>query len=114
MRPVEGFGCAETRLDAAMLEALQADDPEGIPHWQLHDLRRTCASKLAELRVLPHVTEAVFNHASGAIKGVAAVYNRCRHDDEKRAAPEAWGRDVERLATGETVSSVAPLHSAAE
>lgn len=86
---MEGFSCAKTRLDAAMLEVLQADDPEEMPYWPLPDLRRTCASKLAELKVLRHVIEAVFNHASGATKGVATVYNRRRHDNEKRAAPEA-------------------------
>jgi hypothetical protein len=33
--------------------------------WRLHDLRRTVATRMNELGVLPHVVEAVLNHISG-------------------------------------------------
>jgi integrase len=99
--PVDGFSRAKNRIDAAVLEIARQGDPsiKEIPHWTFHDLRRTAASGMASLRVAPHVVEAVLNHASGTIKGVAAVYNRYRYDEEKRAALEAWGRRVELLAT---------------
>jgi len=32
---------------------------------------------------------------SGVIRGVAAVYNRCRYEPEKRAALDAWAAHVE-------------------
>ena len=63
--------------------------------------------------MLPHVIEATLNHSSGVIKGVAAVYNKHKYEDEKRAALEAWGRQVEWLATGETASNVVTLRTAA-
>ena len=47
-----------------------------------------------------HVVEAVLNHRSGTIRGVAAVYNRYSYADEKRRALDAWGSYVEEL-TGE-------------
>jgi integrase len=47
-----------------------------MPAWCLHDLRRTAASGMAGLGTAPHVVEAVLNHRSGVIRGVASVYIR--------------------------------------
>jgi integrase len=102
------------RIDAAMLAEARRLDPSAseIPRWTFHDLRRTCASGMASLGVAPHVVESTLNHASGTIKGVAAVYNRYRYETERRAALEAWGRRVEQLATGEAPSNVVTLRTA--
>jgi integrase len=97
---VSGFSQAKRRLDAAV---------RNIPPWVLHDLRRTCASGCARLGMPVHVVEAVLNHKSGTIRGVAAVYNRYSYDAEKRACLEAWGRYVEALVTGETAGNVIEL-----
>jgi integrase len=59
--------------------------PTDIPHWTLHDLRRSFASSAARLGFPVHVVEAALNHRSGTIKGIAAVYNRYNYDAEKRA-----------------------------
>ena len=113
-KPVDGFSRAKNRIDAAMLaEARRLDPAAEIPHWTFHDSRRSAASGMAALKVLPHVIEATLNHSSGVIKGVAAVYNKHKYEDEKRAALEAWGRQVEWLATGETASNVVTLRTAA-
>jgi integrase len=63
-----------------------------IPHWTLHDLRRTGATMMNEFGLAePHIIEAVLNHISGASKGgVAGIYNRARYDAQKRAALERW------------------------
>ena len=37
----------------------------GVTGWTLHDLRRTAATRMADLGVQPHVIEAVLNHVSG-------------------------------------------------
>lgn len=86
---VSGFGRAKARLDKLL-------DPE-MPDWTLHDLRRTLASGCARLGFAPQVVEAILNHKSGTIRGVAAVYNRYDYAAEKRQALEAWGRYVESL-----------------
>jgi integrase len=62
--------------------------------WTLHDLRRTCATKLAQLGVEPHVTEFVLNHSSRMMTGVASVYNRHAYIDEKRQALEQWANHL--------------------
>ena len=86
---VSGFARAKERLDKLL-------DPE-MPGWTFHDLRRTLASGCARLGFAPQVVEAILNHKSGTIRGVAAVYNRYDYADEKRAALDAWGRYVEGL-----------------
>ena len=71
---------------------------DGCAHWTLHDLRRTFATKLAELRVAPHVIERVLNHkfgsisnrTQGVISAVAEVYNRWAYLPEMREAVEKW------------------------
>jgi hypothetical protein len=63
-------------------------------------LRRTLASGLAGMSMPIHVVERILNHRSGAIKGVAAVYNRYSYADEMRQALEAWARYVDRLVNG--------------
>lgn len=66
----------------------------GVRNFRLHDLRRSAASHMAALRVEPHVIEAVLNHKSGVISGVAAIYNRHTYEDEKREALDAWSHRV--------------------
>jgi hypothetical protein len=42
----------------------------------VHDIRRSVATRMAGLGVLPHIIEAVLNHVSGHKSGVAGIYNR--------------------------------------
>ncbi len=62
------------------------DEPLQIAPYTLHDLRRTFASKLAELGTPIHVTERLLNHVSGTVSGVAAVYNRYEYLTEMQSA----------------------------
>lgn len=119
--PASGYSKAKERFDAAMLDAMRREaterggDPEKITapeNWSLHDLRRTAASGTAGLSIAPHVVEAVLNHKSGTIKGVAAVYNRYSYSAEKRAALDAWGRHIERIVRGAPALNIIELSSA--
>jgi integrase len=69
----------------------------GIAEWKIHDLRRTCATGMSELGVLPHIVEAVLNHQSGHKSGVAGIYNRARYADEMRSALQRWADHVEQI-----------------
>lgn len=105
---ISGYSRSKRRLDELMLDAAR----EGAKHpskvqiakWTRHDLRRTVASGMAALGVAPHIVEAVLNHKSGTIKGVAAVYNRHRYEAEKRQALEAWAAHVVSLLTPSAVA----------
>ncbi len=100
-----GFSKAKAELDAAMMARARkeaedrGDNPDHveIPAWRLHDLRRTAASGMARFDVPPHVIEAVLNHKSGTISGVAAVYNRYDYSSEKRRSLDVWANELIRI-----------------
>lgn len=98
-RPVSGFSKVKARLDQL----------SGVTDWRLHDLRRTAASGMARLAHPPHVVAAVLNHAPGSVMGVSAVYVRHRFADEKRAALDAWAREIERVILGRGEPKVVTL-----
>jgi integrase len=111
---VSGFSRAKERLDASMLAALRETTAEAtLDPWILHDLRRTAATGMAGLRILPHVVDRILNHTSGTIRGVARVYNRFEYLDDRKAALEAWGRKVRALVSGDAAPNVVPLREAA-
>jgi integrase len=66
-----------------------------VPDWNVHDLRRTAATRMADLGVQPHIVEAILNHISGHKAGVAGIYNRSTYAKEKRAALDLWANHVE-------------------
>jgi integrase len=97
--PFSGFSRAKTLLDKRIAKAGTELEP-----WRLHDLRRAVATHMAEsLRIAPHVIEACLNHVSGSKAGVAGVYNRALHLDERRAALDAWAGYLLRV-VGETAA----------
>ncbi|SDJ58430.1 Integrase [Ferrimonas sediminum] len=55
--------------------------------WTLHDLRRTLATNLNNMGVMPHVVEQLLGHSLG---GVMAIYNRSQYLSEKETALELW------------------------
>ena len=88
--PVSGFGRLKDRLDKAL--------PEGTEPWIIHDLRRTMSTNMAMLGVPQPVTEALLNHKTGVVSGVAAIYNVYSYADEKREALGSWSQHVLKLA----------------
>jgi integrase len=87
--PYQGWSNAKTSIDRRIFEARTSalgQKARPMPDWRLHDLRRTAATRMADLGVLPHVIEAVVNHISGHKAGVAGIYNRSTYEPEKRRA----------------------------
>jgi integrase len=76
----------------------------GTAHWTLHDLRRTFATNLAALGVAPHVVEKLLNH-TGALSGVALIYNRYTFAKECREAVEKWEAHFASLLAQNTVAN---------
>jgi integrase len=92
-RGFSGWSKAKAALDARIGDAVEP--------WRLHDLRRTAATGMAErLGVLPHIIEAVLNHASGYRSGVAGVYNRATYSAEVRRALDLWAEYVGGVVDG--------------
>lgn len=116
--PVSGFTRARDKLKRLMAEAANKDRGEDeeavvISDFTLHDLRRTAATGMAGLRFPPHVVEAVLNHRSGTRRGVASVYNRHDHKDEKAEALAAWATRVMEIVNGPTGGKVVRLRAGA-
>ncbi|MER9168541.1 tyrosine-type recombinase/integrase [Mesorhizobium australicum] len=110
--PVSGYSRAKSKIDKAMLEAARKETGDAaltLQPWTFHDLRRTAASGMAGLGVPVHVVEAILNHKSGVISGVAAIYNRHDYAREKRQALEAWANRVDQIVTGSAGGNVVAL-----
>ena len=114
---VSGFSKAKKKLDDEMLTIMReraqkrGEAPEDVvlAPWRMHDLRRTGATNLQALGVPVEVTEAVLNHISGSIGGVAGVYNLFRYDPQKRQALDAWASHLTFLLQGGQATNILPF-----
>jgi integrase len=75
----------------------------GVTAWTLHDIRRTVATRMADIGIQPHIIEAVLNHVSGHKGGIAGVYNRSSYAAEKAAALARWDEHVASIVSGRAV-----------
>jgi integrase len=73
---------------------------KNVAPYTLHDIRRTFATRLARLRVPPHVKEIILAH-SAAKDPVEAIYDRWTYEDEKRDAVHAWENHLHALLSKE-------------
>ena len=79
-----------------------------IPHWRLHDLRRTFATHLRSLGVDRLVVSKLLNHAEG---GVTKIYDRYTADPEKSAAMERWANRLREILSGIPAENVVQLRA---
>ena len=85
---VSGFSKFKKRLDKK----------SGVEAWRIHDLRRTVATVMSDrLSIQPFVVDRILNHRSGAIKGVAAVYQKGEFLEQRKQALLAWSQFVEQM-----------------
>lgn len=57
---------------------------------------------------LPHVIEAVVNHVSGHLAGVAGIYNKALYLKERRCALDLWGQHIMTLVNGRA-NNIVPI-----
>ena len=69
---------------------------QGINPFTPHDLRRTCATRMAGLGIAAQVVEKVLNHS---LQGVMAIYNQHDYAAERIAAAEQWADALHQLVT---------------
>jgi integrase len=102
-----GWSKAKAALDERIKEARKKVAP-----WRLHDLRRTVATRMADLAVLPHVVEACLNHISGHKAGIAGVYNKAAYSKEKAQAFDILAAHIEALLAGKPGSNITLMRKA--
>jgi integrase len=86
LKPFSGFSKAKRALDDALASKREKAGLPEMPHWTLHDLRRTARTLMSRAGVSADIAERVLGHK---IPGVRAVYDRYAYLEEKRAALDA-------------------------
>jgi integrase len=110
--PVSGWSRATLTLQREILRIAREETGRAdleIPHWTLHDLRRTAATGMQRLGMPIEVVEAVLNHKAGKVRGVAAIYGKHNFKAEKAQALAAWSRALEALVNGKVGGNVVKL-----
>jgi integrase len=98
-------GKPTTTFNAWPKSKVEFDARCDVSDWTLHDLRRTFATTLATLKVLPHIVERLLNHklgsissrTDGVVSAVADIYNRATYLPEMREAVETYERYLAKL-----------------
>jgi integrase len=86
---------AKSRLDARIAK-LNGGKP--IPHWVLHDFRRTFTTLgIDKCRIDDSTADLCLYHVGEAKKGIKRVYNHAQYLDKKHAAMAAWGNYIAKL-----------------
>jgi len=89
---VSGFSKVKKRLDIM----------SGVSDWRYHDLRRSFATHSTErLGISPVIADKILNHATGQVRGVAAIYQHGEYLKERRVALQEWGDFIEGLVADE-------------
>ncbi len=65
-----------------------------MPHFAVHDLRRTCRTLLASNGVAGHVAERCLNHK---LKGIEGIYNQYDYFDERRDALDKLSKALDKI-----------------
>jgi integrase len=86
VRPIS-IGDMREHLERAINEERAKNGAGPIPHWVLHDVRRTVRTRLGDLSVDSYIAERVIGHT---LPGLHGVYDQGLHRTQKRAALEAW------------------------
>lgn len=85
-------------LPKTVMAYYQRTRGEIMPHWSIHDLRRTARTRWASTAP-PHVCEVMMGHA---LPGIWAVYDHNDYLDEQRKAYTAWWALVMKIVNGES------------
>jgi integrase len=82
----------------------------GTAHFRIHDLRRTAATRMAEMGINPFTISLVLNHVSASKSTITGkVYVLYSFDREKREALDAWSALLERIIAGKDSIAVGRL-----
>ena len=85
-----GWAWGKLNLD----HRITSNEGKALPHWTLHDLRRTMRTGLGRLDVPPHVAELCINHVKG---GIQAVYDKYTYQPQIKDALERWANHVQTV-----------------
>jgi integrase len=67
----------------------------GLDDFFYHGVRHLLESKLAEIKIPPHIRDVLFDHAPN--RGTGAVYDHYEYRDEMLAALNLWAEHIDKL-----------------
>jgi integrase len=82
------------QLNFAQLQA-QIRKESGIEDFFFHGVRHLCESKLAELKIAPHIRDLLFDHAPN--RGTGSAYDHHEYREEMLDALNRWADYIGRL-----------------
>lgn len=92
---------------AATVGIRRAKEMLGLGDFRTHDLRRTAATRMAEMGINPHTISLILNHVSASKSTITGkVYVQYSFDREKRDALNAWGERLRRIVEGQVEAAV--------
>ena len=68
-----------------------------IPHWTIHDIRRSYATIHASIGTPIHITEKLLNHVSGTHAGIVGVYQRHAYMGEMKHAVSTYEDYISKI-----------------
>jgi len=96
--PFSGWSPCKRRFDekvtATLREESGDEETAPLPHWTVHDLRRTARSLMARAKVRPDIAERVMGHVQPGVEG---VYDRHTYRDEKADALKRLAALIETI-----------------
>jgi integrase len=108
---INSFNKAKLKLDREMLAILREANPAAVLEpFVIHDLRRTCRTRLSALKVQDQVAEMVIGHAR---KGLQRVYDQHRFIDEMREVLDRWALSLRTIVNPPTTDNVVALRATA-
>ena len=90
-KQITNWSALKANLDAKITTARNG---QPLPHWTVHDIRRTCRTLMSRAGIPSEISERVLGHA---IAGVAGVYDRHDYLVQKREALQAMAGELERI-----------------
>lgn len=95
-------GTGPIGADAATKALGRARNQIGLADFRVHDLRRTAATRMAELGIAPNTISLILNHASASSGTVTSkVYVQYNYNQEKREALKMWGERLHDIVRSE-------------
>jgi integrase len=92
----------DARIAELQSEAAGKLKARPLPHWQLHDIRRTVRTRLSDLGISPDISEMVIGHT---LQGVRKIYDRHLYRGEKARALNIWADALGRIIKPEETPS---------
>jgi len=81
-------------ITAGTLNRLLKAVPANLPHFTIHDLRRTGSTRLNEMEYNELWIEKALNHTK---KGVSGIYNRAEYAKQRKEMLQAWADHLDSL-----------------